>query len=148
VTVLAKVRIADIIKVDEQITRDSKYFYQIAYKHIDFIICNKADLDIICAVELDDFTHDTDERHERDRFVEEVLYECKIKLFRIKFKIMCIEERDIREIVNEVYRHQAPNCPVCKTKMDVYESKRKRNAGHRFYGCINYPNCRETIDID
>lgn len=148
VDIMVKVRLADIIEVDNSVTTDSKYFYNIACKQIGFLICDKTDLSIICAVEIRDNIKNNIDRHERDKFVKEVLYDCGIRLVRLKCKPIDIEKKDIREIENLVYEYQAPKCPVCKVPMGVNESKRKRNYGHRFYGCINFPSCRENIDID
>ena len=41
-------------------------------KHLDFVICNK-DLAPVVAIELDDASHDAEDREERDDFVDAVL---------------------------------------------------------------------------
>lgn len=35
-----------------------------------------------------------------------------------------------------------PNCPVCNSKMEIREGYSK------FWGCPNYPKCREIIPIE
>lgn len=105
VTILAKVRLADVVEVNKQVTRDMKHLYKIACKHIDFLACDKNTLDIICAIELDDYTHETLESKERDQFIGEVLHECNIELFRIKCKIASIETEDLNGINRCIYEY-------------------------------------------
>lgn len=38
--------------------------------------------------------------------------------------------------------HLTPNCPKCNTPMVMREARRGPNAGEKFWGCKNYPNCR------
>ncbi|TFB08185.1 RecQ family ATP-dependent DNA helicase [Candidatus Atribacteria bacterium MT.SAG.1] len=39
-------------------------------------------------------------------------------------------------------------CPKCGAPMILRTAKRGPNAGGKFYGCSNYPRCKETIPID
>jgi hypothetical protein len=38
----------------------------------------------------------------------------------------------------------APFCPQCGVRMVVRTAKQGRYAGEQFYGCPNFPRCRET----
>lgn len=150
--IFSKVRLADIVELNEAITRDSKAFRQIAFKHVDFTIMS-ADLDLICVVELDDYTHNTVKAQERDKFVEQVLRECGIALYRIGVKIDLITKDDTKAIEMCVLEYMAPTCPLCGRPMEPKESRNKYNYGHRFYGCMGFyeigdNKCRYTIDID
>lgn len=151
VTVLVKVRLADIVNVNNTTTRDTKYFKQVENEAIDFLICDKQNLSLICVIELDDDTNETQSaeiRAERKQLIKNLLQECNIEILRTNFKLMRLEENHLRKIERLILEHQTPQCPTCKGKMSINVSKRQKNYGHRFYGCINYPNCRETIDID
>lgn len=152
VIILSKVRLADVVELNELVTRDTKAFFKIAYKHLDYVILSK-DLDLICAVELDDYTHDTEKAKERDQFVAEVLLDCGIPFFRIKTKVDLLTTLDIKAIEMCVLEYLAPTCPVCGRPMEPKMSSNKRNYGHKFYGCLGWyekePNkCHCTIDID
>lgn len=48
------------------------HFGRIKTKRIDFVICKKDDLKPLLALELDGSTHENEERHERDIFVDSV----------------------------------------------------------------------------
>lgn len=84
--IFGKVRIADVIepaKIKHGRER-MLLFYKICAKHIDYVICNKKTLQVVCCVELHDSSHNNEERQRRDKFVREVFRGAKIKLIEIK----------------------------------------------------------------
>lgn len=74
--ILAKIRLADIVEVNKGINKRDwiKYFSKIKSKHIDFAIADN--MKIILIIELDDNSHQRNERKERDIFVDNVLINC------------------------------------------------------------------------
>ena len=76
--IIAKVRLADLVEVDNYLTGNAfnKYFWKIQAKHVDFVLCNPSNLAVIAILELDDSSHNTSERTERDDFVDKVLKKC------------------------------------------------------------------------
>lgn len=40
-----------------------------------------------------------------------------------------------------------PSCPKCGSTMVERVARRGKNAGNRFYGCANFPKCKETQDM-
>lgn len=78
-----KVRLADIVNA----RNDEKYmshFGRIKSKHVDFAIydCEMRNLKVI--IELDDSSHDTEERRERDEFVDFILNDCGIRIIHTR----------------------------------------------------------------
>jgi hypothetical protein len=144
ISIFTKVRLGDLVQLDNRLTTDMKYFWKVSSKHVDFLICNKDTLDVICAVELDDYTHETQEAKDRDIFVMQTLETVGIKTVRIRIKISTIEKRDIYMIDEYINRALAPKCPYCGKQMYPKESR----TGHRFYACEDFINCRRTINID
>lgn len=53
-------------------------------KSVDYVLCSKDDLRITYAIELDDSSHDQDERVERDRTVERILADSGVVLVRFR----------------------------------------------------------------
>lgn len=53
-------------------------------KSVDYVLCSKDDLRITYAIELDDSSHDLDDRVERDRTVEQILADSGIVLVRFR----------------------------------------------------------------
>ena len=147
--VCCKVRLADIITTDNALGANITDFRKIAMKHVDFVIVNNA-FDIICVVELDDYTHKRKDRIKRDKFVDTALISCGIRVFRIGKAIDKLTNYDLLDIENHVYGAIAPRCPACGLPMEVKTSRAKFNYGHRFYGCIGFYSgkCNRTIDID
>lgn len=69
--IFGKVRIADVASVKGNSDRAmwQRAFNRISAKHFDFILCKPDDLAIVCAIELDDRSHQKARRKERDAFV-------------------------------------------------------------------------------
>lgn len=59
-------------------------FRHIDEKSVDYLLCNKTDLLIRCAIELDDKSHERPDRQERDKEVERILRDAHMPLLRIK----------------------------------------------------------------
>lgn len=59
-------------------------FYHINGKSVDFVLLDKRNLKPVCAVELDDSTHDSQERQERDLEVERIFERARFPLIRIR----------------------------------------------------------------
>lgn len=72
-TVLAKIRVADLVEVDSTVNKGEwqKYFNKINKKHIDFALANPANLRIELLIELDDNSHNENQKY-RDKFVDEL----------------------------------------------------------------------------
>lgn len=59
-------------------------FRHIDEKSVDFVLCDKAYIKPLLAIELDDRTHDNDKRKERDGVVESILGEAVLPLLRFE----------------------------------------------------------------
>lgn len=83
-TIISKIRLADLIEVNNEINDNEKlkYFNKIASKHIDFALCNPDNLYIEYLIELDDNSHNSQKRKERDTFIEKVIEKSGYKLIR------------------------------------------------------------------
>ncbi len=86
--IFGKVRVADIINVDSRKAKGKylKYFNKISRKHIDFLICDREKFSPLVAIELDDSTHEREERIERDKFLDKVFKMADLPLVRFKVK--------------------------------------------------------------
>lgn len=149
IVIFPKVRLGDLVELDARLTTDMKYYWKVTNKHVDYVVCDAKTLDIICVVELDDYTHETKEAKEKDLFIMQVLYTVGIKTVRIRTKIRAISKSDLDLIDDYINTALAPKCPYCGLTMIPRKSMRPDNRGHRFYGCQNYiTTCRYTINID
>lgn len=81
--VLAKVRVADIIEVDNNKTKEyMKYFFKIQSKHVDFVLADINNLNVILVIELDDNTHNNNQAVQKDMFKNNIFYQSGIRILR------------------------------------------------------------------
>ncbi len=98
--VFAKVRLADIVKVNKGVSASVRQsaFNRISRKHLDFVICDSGDLSIIGAVELDDKSHRKTGRQERDQFLDKTLEAAAVPMLRVKAQ----SAYSIKEVSNDL----------------------------------------------
>ena len=83
-SVLAKIRVADLVEVNVKDSKDfMKYFNKINKKHVDFILAKPENLQIELLIELDDNSHNSAQK-QRDDFVEALYKQTGYKLLRVK----------------------------------------------------------------
>jgi hypothetical protein len=80
--VMAKVRIADILRVTTKEKRQS-HFNRISAKHVDFLVCSEADMRPLAAIELNDKSHERESRKKRDDFVRRALSQAGLPLIEV-----------------------------------------------------------------
>lgn len=159
--IFTKVNLADLFFVVRP-KENPGYRNKIDRKHVDFLICSARDARPCYAVELDDSSHARPDRVERDAFVDAVFQTAGLPLVRVK----AARNYDLRELqrllVSAARQPDAPNalpakstevsgepprCPKCGVFMTERTSKRGANRGAAFWGCVNYPRCREVKKI-
>lgn len=67
---LLKVRMADLVQVRKGFDHRTGWFFKVASKHADFVLCAWDSLEVAAVVELDDPSHDRPDRIRRDSFVD------------------------------------------------------------------------------
>ena len=153
-TVCPKVNLNDIFYVERPHENQSAR-NQIDRKHVDFLICERGSMRPLVGVELDDGSHARTDRKERDAFVDRVYEKAGLPLlhFPVGFAynlkevadrlLPCLATGELSppppsplESVN------APTCPACLIPLVV-----RRGQSGLFYGCSNYPKCRQTAVI-
>jgi len=99
--ILGKVRVADVITPKSRMSRSDwqRAFNKISAKHFDFILCDKKDLSIICAVELDDSSHQRANRKKRDSLLVAACASAGIPLIQIPAKAT-YSVADVRKLLS------------------------------------------------
>ena len=77
--IFPKIRLADIFKYNEY-----KDFNKIKSKHIDFLLCDKSNCKIRLAIELDDYSHNSNKSVKNDNFKNEIFKQTNLPLIRLK----------------------------------------------------------------
>ena len=80
--IVVKVRVADLLSPHKGMTRSNwqKAFNSISSKHIDFVICDKTNLKPLCAIELNDKSHQRKSRRLRDEFITKAFASANVPL--------------------------------------------------------------------
>lgn len=103
--VFGKVRISDILTPDvNKFEKGSGWhwlFSQISQKHVDFVITDKK-LNLICAVELNDPSHEQEDRKKRDAFVLDAFESANIPLVMINTQHKYLEQHIAETIALKV----------------------------------------------
>lgn len=84
--VMGKVRVADLLKVHGGLASASEKrtaFNRITGKHVDFVLLEQNTMRPLCALELDDKSHQKRARRERDDFLNKAFKEAGLPLLRI-----------------------------------------------------------------
>ena len=171
VTIQSKVRMADIFFVARP-NENRSYFGKISQKHLDFLVCDSITMKPVFGVELDDSSHNRNSRQERDEFIESVCEAAGLPLLRFPAQ-RDYDAREIALRVQPFLKEKAtlsttpppaqtqpqaqpqtqtesgnpvstvPICPKCGIPMVLRKVTKGDNAGKLFYGCKNFPNCRQ-----
>jgi hypothetical protein len=167
--VCAKVRLADLLYVMRGEKRRS-HLNRIISKHIDFLICEVSTMKPVLAIELDDSSHGKKRRKARDEFLNQAMDASGLPLLRVKAQRQYSRQQVVEQLKpflmksesaqkeptnamaepsrsahTEELTAQPPSCPKCRIPMVLREAKRGKNKGRRFYGCANFPQCREGL---
>lgn len=83
-TVLAKIRVADLVEVTAKDRSEwQKYFNKVNKKHVDFVLAKPENLQIVLLIELDDNSHNEAQK-KRDDFIDELYKQTGYKLLRTR----------------------------------------------------------------
>jgi hypothetical protein len=159
-TIQSKVRLADVFFVARP-NENAGFFNRIAQKHLDFLVCDSSTMKPLFGIELDDSSHKRNERQERDEFVENVCQVAGLPLLRVPVQreynsreiaaqiapllkdkvgvpVVALPQPEINKQVSSV-----PLCSKCGIPMVLRIVSQGEHKGKQFYGCQNYPRCRE-----
>jgi len=103
VAIFGKVRLSDLMDCEREEKRLG-YFAKISQKHADFVLVSTDTTAILCAIELDDRSHQLRHRQRRDEFVDGAFDAAGIPLIRIT----CAKEYDAASIAAELRGRMLP----------------------------------------
>jgi len=177
--VFGKVRLGDIITPANGLSRSSRTIAlnKINKKHVDFVVCNAADLAVVGVIELDDTTHNRKDRVERDRFFEQACASASLPLVRFDvqkgyrleevrdrlstafqmveekpeptaIKVEPATERATEPTAEVAVEAIEPACPKCEAQMVKRQAKTGPHAGKLFWACSTYPKCKSIVEYD
>jgi hypothetical protein len=110
--VFGKIRVADVLEPRHGMSRSARQsaLNRISAKHFDFVLCARGDLSIVCALELDDASHNEAGRRDRDAFLAAACESAALPLLRVPAeRAYAIEE--VRSKLLAVLGAKAPQVP-------------------------------------
>jgi hypothetical protein len=173
-TICPKITLAEIFFVVHP-NENMRAYNKINRKHVDFLICEPKQMSPLFGIELDDSSHQRADRVDRDEFVEHTFDDAGLPLLRIPVRAnyntselgtlfrQALELRRkldtpgpaiseapvIKETPSKsIASNPTPLCPKCGIPLTMRKATRGPNVGQKFWGCTNYPRCREVIPID
>ena len=165
--VFGKVRVADVLTPKKDLKKGwQTAFNKIAKKHFDYILCDKNDLSFICAIELNDRSHNSKKRKERDAFLEGACQSADLPLLQVtaraSYNVQEIETMIEHFLVAGVSPTkgavETPSqkasltdervCPKCSSVMVKKVAKKGKNVGNTFWACSAFPKCKHTQAIE
>ncbi len=162
-TIQSKVRLADIFFVANP-NKNISFFNRIAQRHLDFLICDSVTMKPLMGIELDDSSHKKSERQEKDSFLNDVFQAANFPIIRFPVQ----REYNSNEIITQIapvlknsfkaqkppseinqipLKTETPLCPKCNIPMVLRTVSQGEHKGKQFYGCANYPRCREMKPV-
>tara|TARA_R110002111_G_scaffold257026_1_gene324912 strand:+ start:49572 stop:50234 length:663 start_codon:yes stop_codon:yes gene_type:complete len=153
--IFCKVNLHDVFYV-KQSEQSLNYRNKIDRKHVDFLLCDPKSMMPLLGVELDDVSHARKDRRERDQFVDEVFKAAGLPLLHIPaargysvFELSDLIQHNLKKTEVQTAEHKVQNgtpiCPKCDTAMVLRTATKGTRKGQGFWGCRNYPQCRETL---
>ncbi|MFZ0547806.1 MAG: DUF2726 domain-containing protein [Candidatus Promineifilaceae bacterium] len=137
------------------------YRNKIDRKHVDFLLCDIETIRPILGIELDDRSHQRDDRKERDIFVNQVFEAAGLPLARIpvrhsystdQLKSLLLKKAALQSVTvpkeserNKPLSENAVICPNCGSEMVLRTARSGPNRGNKFWGCSAYPNCKGIV---
>jgi very-short-patch-repair endonuclease len=81
--IFAKVRLGDLLWLPRRTPRFWLYRNKIDRKHVDFVLCDLTSFSPLLVIELDDSSHEREDRQERDAFVDAALEAAGLPILRM-----------------------------------------------------------------
>ncbi len=168
IVICTKVSLGDLFTTKrDDYSQYTTYMNKIRRKHVDFLLCDSATMRPLVGIELDDKSHEREDRKERDKFVDGVFKASGLPLLHIPVKrsyvpteltaqlapylsiaiptpTSTVEPKPISTQQTSKVA-ESPKCPKCGSEMVLRTAKSGANAGNQFWGCSQYPTCKKML---
>jgi hypothetical protein len=159
--VCPKVNLCDVFYVARP-NENQTYRNKIDRKHVDFLVCDPNTMKPRLGIELDDVSHARRDRQDRDDFVNKVFEAAELPLLHVP----AARDYNPNNLRSQIAPHLEtsavvrsspvlaspgsgpPICPKCGIPMVLRTASKGQQAGQPFFGCKNFPKCRETAQAE
>lgn len=165
--VFGKVRAADVVELQNGLGRSAQQtaYKKISGRHFDFLLCDKEDLSIACAIQLNSGLRHSKHWHAGDEFLKSVCEAAGIPLIWVPAESAYAVSEVQRLLPRYLTSVKAANpdptpspappqvetfekiCPNCSAVMVKRVARKGIHAGKLFWACSAFPECRtvETV---
>ncbi len=84
--VFPKVRLIDLVYLPKGTENRQGYTNRVVSKHVDFVLCDRRDVAPLLVIELDDASHEREDRKERDTFLDSALGAAGLPILHVAAK--------------------------------------------------------------
>lgn len=84
--VFPKVRLADLLYLPKGTENWQAHRNRIQSKHVDFVLCDRQNIAPLLVIELDDASHASEDRRERDAFIDKALAAAALPILHVTAK--------------------------------------------------------------
>ena len=100
----AKVRVGDILQVRPGVEGKRRFaaFGRISSKHADFVACDARTFAVVGVIELDDRSHEREDRRRRDEFFDAAMNVAGVPVLRVAAR-RAYDVKELREAVREAF---------------------------------------------
>lgn len=152
--VCPKVALTDLFFVARP-NENVQYGNKLLRKNIDFLLLRHENLKPVLGIELD-YPKQTDHRPV-DSFLEGLFASTGLPLIHVTVKQPYDLGNLKRQIKSAIRKNMdtaptqndySPICPRCGITMVLRFDKDGPLNGHKYYGCLNFPACQETVQVE
>ncbi len=149
--IMAKVSLSDIAVIKKGV--DQSRLKKASKSHIDFVLCDRTTLAVICAIELEDASTAASNKDTRSA---DLLQEVGVMVFRLPVKTS-YSMPEIQQMLTPYLKGQSPSpdemvatvsmeafrsCKNCNSRMVLKRAKSGKYKGVLFWVCSQHPKCK------
>ncbi len=84
--VFPKVRLVDLVYLPKGVESRQGHMNRVMSKHVDFVLCDRQNIVPLLVIELDDASHEREDRRERDAFLDKALAAASLPILHVAAK--------------------------------------------------------------
>ena len=98
--IFPKVRLADVLWIPKGTQNRQSHFNRIQSKQLDFVLCDRENIAPVLVIELDDASHEREDRRERDAFLDDALATAGLPILHITAKRSYVP-KELADLIQE-----------------------------------------------
>jgi very-short-patch-repair endonuclease len=101
--IFAKVRLADLLFLPRSTESRQRHQNRVNAKHVDFVLCDRDQVQPLLVIELDDSSHQRSDRQKRDKFVNRALAAASLPIMHVTVQ-QAYNPEGIRKVIDSMLR--------------------------------------------